>query len=80
MLGVLPGIIGTLQATEAVKIILDRGDPLVGRLLTYDSLRMKFGNLKLRKDKNCPVCGEQPSITSYIDYEDFCLGGSAAAQ
>ncbi len=72
VLGVLPGIIGTLQATEAVKIILGKGDPLIGRLLTYDSLKMKFGELKLREDPNCVVCGPTPSITEYIDYEGFC--------
>ena len=72
----LPGIIGTIQATEAIKIILDQGDPLVGRLLTYDSLRMKFGNLRLRQDKHCPVCGESPTITEYIDYDHFCTGGN----
>jgi molybdopterin/thiamine biosynthesis adenylyltransferase/rhodanese-related sulfurtransferase len=72
VLGILPGVIGTIQATEAIKLLLGRGDPLVGRLLTYDSLRMKFGELRLRRDKNCPVCGENPTITSYIDYEGFC--------
>ena len=72
MLGILCGIVGTLQATEAIKIILGKGDPLVGRLLTYDSLQMKFREFKLRRDKNCPVCGEHPTITSYIDYEGFC--------
>ncbi len=72
VLGVLPGIIGTLQATEAVKIILGKGDPLVGRLLTYDSLRMNFRTLKLRRNTDCPVCGDAPTIKKYIDYEDFC--------
>ncbi|MRG90671.1 molybdopterin-synthase adenylyltransferase MoeB [Polyangium spumosum] len=72
VLGVLPGLVGTIQATEAIKILLGQGSPLVGRLLTYDSLRMKFGELKLRKDKTCPVCGPEPTITSYIDYEGFC--------
>lgn len=72
VLGILPGIVGTLQATEAVKLILGRGDPLVGRLLTYDSMRMSFRTLRLRKDKTCPVCGPNPTITSYIDYEGFC--------
>ncbi|MBK9263501.1 MAG: molybdopterin-synthase adenylyltransferase MoeB [Polyangiaceae bacterium] len=72
VLGVLPGLVGTLQATEAIKLILGQGNPLIGRLLTYDSLRMKFGELKLRRDKQCPVCGESPTITSYIDYEGFC--------
>jgi molybdopterin/thiamine biosynthesis adenylyltransferase/rhodanese-related sulfurtransferase len=72
VLGVLPGIIGVIQATEAVKIILGQGDPLVGRLLTYDSLKMTFRTLKLRRDKDCPVCGENPTIKEYIDYEGFC--------
>ena len=72
VLGVLPGIVGTIQATEVIKLILGQGDPLIGRLLTYDSLKMTFRTLKLRKDKNCPVCGEKPTITSYIDYEGFC--------
>jgi molybdopterin/thiamine biosynthesis adenylyltransferase/rhodanese-related sulfurtransferase len=72
VLGVLPGIIGTVQATEAIKIILGEGEPLIGRLLTYDSLKMSFRTLRLRKDKTCPVCGEHPTITKYIDYEGFC--------
>ncbi|MGK3983468.1 molybdopterin-synthase adenylyltransferase MoeB [Sorangium sp. So ce291] len=75
VLGILPGMVGIVQATEAVKLILGRGTPLIGRLLTYDSLRMKFGELKLRRDKNCPACGESPTITSYIDYEGFCSIG-----
>jgi molybdopterin/thiamine biosynthesis adenylyltransferase/rhodanese-related sulfurtransferase len=72
VLGILCGIIGTLQATEAIKIILGKGDTLAGRVLTYDSLKMKFREFKLRRDKNCPVCGESPTIKSYIDYEGFC--------
>ncbi len=75
VLGILCGIIGTLQATEAIKILLGKGDLLVGRLLTYDSLKMKFRELKLRKDEACPVCGPKPTITSYIDYEGFCAIG-----
>jgi molybdopterin/thiamine biosynthesis adenylyltransferase/rhodanese-related sulfurtransferase len=74
VLGILPGIVGTLQATEAIKIILGKGDLLKGRLLTYDSMRMTFRTLKLRRDKNCPACGENPTIKEYIDYEGFCLG------
>lgn len=74
VLGVLPGIVGTIQATEAVKVILGVGEPLVGRLLTYDSLKMKFGSLKLRRDEACPVCGDHPSITQYVDYDEFCSG------
>ncbi len=75
VLGILPGIVGTLQATEAIKIILGKGDSLAGRLLTYDSLGVSFRNLKLRRDKNCPACGENPTIKEYIDYEGFCAGG-----
>ena len=75
VLGILCGIIGTLQATEAIKILLGKGDLLSGRLLTYDSLKMKFRELKLRKDAACPVCGPKPTITSYIDYEGFCAIG-----
>lgn len=72
VLGILPGIVGTLQATEAIKYLLGQGDLLQGRLLTYDSLRMKFRQLKLRRDPDCPVCGENPTIDSYVDYEQFC--------
>jgi len=72
VLGILPGIIGTLQATEALKILLGQGDPLLGRLVCYDSLRMKFRELKLRRDPSCPACGDAPTITEYIDYEGFC--------
>jgi len=72
VLGILPGMIGTLQATEAIKIILGQGDLLNGRLLTYDSLRMTVRTLKLRRDKACPACGENPTIKGYTDYEGFC--------
>jgi molybdopterin/thiamine biosynthesis adenylyltransferase len=72
VLGILPGVIGVLQATEAVKILLKKGDLLKGRLLQYDSMGMTFRNFKLRRDKNCPACGEKPTITEYIDYEGFC--------
>jgi molybdopterin/thiamine biosynthesis adenylyltransferase/rhodanese-related sulfurtransferase len=75
VLGILPGVVGTIQATEAIKILLGQGEPLVGRLLTYDSLKMSFRTLKLRRDKACPVCGESPSIREYIDYEGFCAVG-----
>ena len=75
VLGILPGVVGVIQATEAIKLLLGKGHPLIGRLLTYDSLRMKFGELKLRRDKTCPVCGDAPTITSYIDYEGFCSIG-----
>lgn len=79
VLGILPGIVGTLQATEAIKILLGQGDPLVGRLLTYDSLKMQFRTLKLRRDPNCPVCGDSPTITEYIDYEGFCAAPGLSA-
>src|SRR6185312_6510202 len=72
VLGILCGIIGTLQATEAIKIVLGKGDLLAGRLLTYDSLKMKFRTLRLRRDEDCIVCGPKPKITEYIDYEGFC--------
>lgn len=72
VLGVLPGVIGTLQATEALKLIVGTGDPLVGRLLLFDALQMKFRTLTLRKDKDCPVCGDHPTVTKLIDYDVFC--------
>jgi sulfur-carrier protein adenylyltransferase/sulfurtransferase len=72
VIGVLPGIVGTIQATEAIKLILGQGEPLVGKLLMYDSLLMQFRQLRLRRDPSCPVCGEKPTITEYIDYEGFC--------
>ena len=67
-----PASSASIQATEAIKLILGQGEPLIGRLLTYDSLKMTFRTLKLRRDKNCPVCGENPTIKEYIDYEGFC--------
>ncbi len=75
VLGILPGTIGILQATEALKYLLGKGDLLNGRLLTYDSLKMKFRELRLRRDKTCPVCGDAPTITSYVDYDHFCAAG-----
>lgn len=75
VLGVLPGLIGVIQATEAIKLVLKKGNALVGRLLTYDSLGMKFRELKLRRDKDCPMCGDHPTIKEYIDYEGFCTLG-----
>jgi adenylyltransferase/sulfurtransferase len=72
VLGVLPGVIGMLQATEAIKLILGAGEPLVGRLLHFEALKMKFREFNVRRDPNCPVCGETPTITTPIDYEDFC--------
>jgi molybdopterin/thiamine biosynthesis adenylyltransferase/rhodanese-related sulfurtransferase len=75
VLGILCGIVGTVQATEAIKILLGKGNSLSGRLLTYDSLKMRFRELKLRRSPDCPVCGPKPTITSYIDYEGFCSVG-----
>jgi adenylyltransferase/sulfurtransferase len=70
--GVLPGIIGSIQAVEAIKIITQVGEPLVGRLLLFDALEMDFTSVKLRWDPNCPVCGENPTVTELIDYDAFC--------
>ncbi len=79
VLGVLPGIMGTLQATEALKQLLDIGDPLVGRLLLADALEMSFHEVQLRRDPNCAVCGEHAGPIEYIDYDEFCAGGAHAA-
>jgi adenylyltransferase/sulfurtransferase len=76
VLGVLPGMVGIIQAIEAIKVILDVGKPLIGRLLTFDALRMEFREMRLRQDPGCPMCGEDPSITELIDYEEFCAAGS----
>ena len=78
VLGILPGVIGLIQATEVVKLILDKGETLVGRLVLFDALGMKFREMKLRKDKDCPICGENPTIRELIDYEQFCGIPSAA--
>ena len=78
VLGVLPGVVGTIQATEAVKLIIGQGNPLIGRLLLFDALKMKFKELKLRKDPKCPLCGPNRTIHELIDYEFFC--GTAPAQ
>jgi sulfur-carrier protein adenylyltransferase/sulfurtransferase len=72
VLGILPGLVGVIQATEVVKLILGKGDPLIGRLLLVDALAMKFRELKLRKNPECPVCGKNPTITKLVDYEEFC--------
>ncbi|QPJ61945.1 MAG: molybdopterin-synthase adenylyltransferase MoeB [Candidatus Nitronauta litoralis] len=72
VLGVLCGIIGSLQVNETLKIVLGQGETLTGRLVLFDSLGMKFREMKLRKDKNCPICGENPTIKELIDYEQFC--------
>ncbi len=76
VLGVLPGIIGTIQATEVIKLLLGKGEPLIGRVLMIDGLNMKVKELVLRKDPNCAACGEKPTVTSLIDYEEFCGGHS----
>jgi molybdopterin/thiamine biosynthesis adenylyltransferase/rhodanese-related sulfurtransferase len=72
VLGVLPGVIGSLQASEALKLALGIGEPLVGRLLLFDALAATFDEVKLRRDPDCPVCGEHPTITEYVDYVEFC--------
>jgi molybdopterin/thiamine biosynthesis adenylyltransferase/rhodanese-related sulfurtransferase len=72
VLGVLPGVIGSLQANEALKLALEIGEPLVGRLLLFDALTATFSEVSIRRDPNCPVCGDNPTITEYIDYADFC--------
>jgi adenylyltransferase/sulfurtransferase len=72
VLGVLPGIIGTIQATEAIKLIIGAGETLAGRLLLFDALRMNFRVLKLQRDPECPVCGDHPTVKTLIDYEQFC--------
>lgn len=79
VLGVLPGVIGSLQALEAIKLVLGAGESLVGRLLLFDALRLRFRELGLRKDPDCPLCGPRPTITALIDYEAFCgIGGPVA--
>ncbi len=75
VLGVLPGVVGSIQATEALKLALGIGDPLVGRLLLFDALAASFSEVSLRRDPSCPVCGDSPTITEYIDYVEFCTGG-----
>ncbi len=75
VLGVLPGVVGLLQATETLKLLLGIGSSLVGRLMTYDSLGMRFREVRLRPSPECPVCGPAPTITSYVDYEAFCATG-----
>src|SRR5205809_4442446 len=88
VLGVLPGVIGVIQATEAIKLVAGFGEPLIGRFMIYDALRMRFRELKLKKDPDCPVCGTNPTVTKLIDYEQFCgihpqpevhMAGSASA-
>jgi adenylyltransferase/sulfurtransferase len=80
VLGILPGLVGLIQATEAIKLILGAGESLVGRLLLVDALAMRFRELKLRKNPECPVCGKHPTVTQLIDYEQFCGVSPEAAQ
>src|SRR5207253_5829624 len=80
VLGILPGLVGCIQATEAVKLLLGKGEPLIGRLLLYDALQMSFQEFKVRRNPKCPICGDQPTIRKLIDYEQFCgLRGQEAA-
>jgi adenylyltransferase/sulfurtransferase len=72
VLGVLPGIVGSIQAVEAIKLIIGKGEPLIGRLLMIDTLDMSFRTLNLQRDADCPVCGTHPTVTKLIDYELFC--------
>jgi adenylyltransferase/sulfurtransferase len=80
VLGVLPGIVGAIQANETIKLILGGGEPLINRLLLFDAWKLRFRELKLRKDPACPVCGEQPTVRELIDYEEFCGLRPPAAQ
>ena len=80
VLGVLPGIVGSIQAMETIKLIIGAGEPLVGRLLLFDALQMRFRELRLRKNPDCPVCGKNPTVTKLIDYQEFCgIRGEEAA-
>jgi len=72
VLGVLPGIIGVMQALEAIKLIVGIGDPLIGRLVSFDALKLRFKEFKIRKDPNCPICGDHPTLHELIDYDQFC--------
>jgi adenylyltransferase/sulfurtransferase len=72
VLGVLPGLVALVQATETVKLLAGIGEPLIGRLLSYDALAMSFSEFELRKDPDCPICGERPTLTALVDYDGFC--------
>src|SRR5437870_650221 len=72
VLGILPGLVGCIQATEAIKLIIGKGEPLIGRLILYDALAMTFREFKVRRNPKCPICGDHPTITRLIDYEQFC--------
>jgi adenylyltransferase/sulfurtransferase len=76
VLGVLPGVIGSLQGSEALKLALGIGEPLIGRLLLFDALAGTFAEVKVRRDPSCPVCGDSPTISEYVDYVEFCAGGA----
>jgi molybdopterin/thiamine biosynthesis adenylyltransferase/rhodanese-related sulfurtransferase len=78
VLGVLPGVIGVIQATETIKLLIGQGEPLVGRLLMYDALAMRFREIRIRRDPDCPLCGAHPTITALLDYEEFCGLDTAA--
>jgi sulfur-carrier protein adenylyltransferase/sulfurtransferase len=78
VLGVLPGVIGVIQATETIKLMIGQGEPLVGRLLLYDALAMRFREIRIRRNPDCPLCGTQPTITALLDYEEFCGRDTAA--
>ncbi len=80
VLGVLPGLVGVIQATEAIKLILGAGDSLVGRLLLVDCWRLSFRSLEVRRDPSCAICGDRPSITTLIDYQQFCGVAPAATK
>jgi adenylyltransferase/sulfurtransferase len=80
VLGVLPGIIGTIQATEAIKLVTGIGEPLIGRFVIYDALRMRFRELRLARDPRCAVCGDRPTIRELIEYEGYCDAGSSRAE
>ena len=80
VLGVLPGIVGSLQALEAIKLIVGFGDSLIGRLVLFDGRRLQFRELALQKDPDCPVCGEHPTVTELIDYEAFCGVGAGSPE
>lgn len=80
VLGILPGIVGTMQAAETIKLIIEKGEPLIGKLLFVDVMEMKIRELKLRKDPDCPICGASPTVTKLIDYEEFCGIGRGEEQ
>ena len=76
VLGILPGVVGLLEAVETIKVLLERGDPLIGRLLVYDALQSRFRELRLKRDPACPVCADGREFPGYVDYEHFCASPS----